>query len=137
MIPAKIIVNAALLALASTSAAYAAESPQDTTYAKQTSEGEVTLELSPEWRDSVLVVAVSASTHSVELSQVNLGEQFRLIVDDTEVLPAEAGSLGGHHGEATVVFRLEQRPSRFAIEIRDVPDVPLRVLSWPGGDAGR
>jgi hypothetical protein len=134
LIPIKAIVGATLLASAVTPAAYASEGPQDTAYVKQASEGEVTLELSPRWQDSVLVVEIRANTHSVDLSSVDLGEQTRLIVDGTEVNPVEAGSLSGHHAQATVVFRLEKRPSSFTIEVRDIPDVPLRVLTWPAGE---
>lgn len=105
--------------------------PQDTAYVKQRSEGEVTLEVWPKWQDGMLVVEIRANTHSVDLSGVNLREQVRLMVDDTEVTPIEAGSLSGHHAVATLVFRLEKRPDRFAIQIRDVPDVPLRLLNWP------
>jgi hypothetical protein len=128
-----LLVGAVALALTTQSSAEAAPmpQPQDTAYAKQTSEGEVTLEVLPQWRDSVLAVEISANTHSVELADVNLLEQVRLVIDDVEVIPAEAGSLSGHHATATVLFRLEKRPERFAIQIRDVPDVPLRVLTWP------
>ncbi len=134
VISVKAIVAATLLASVVTPAAYASEGPQDTAYVKQTSEGEVTLELSPQWQDSVLVVEIRANTHVVDLSSVNLGEQIRLIVDGTEVSPVDAGSLSGHHAQATVVFRLEKRPSNFTIEVRDIPDVPLRVLTWPAGE---
>ncbi|NIM50942.1 MAG: hypothetical protein GTN78_24405 [Gemmatimonadales bacterium] len=112
-----------------------AHSSQDTAYATQISEGEVTLELEPRWEDSVLVVEVRANTHSVDLSGINLREVARLVVDDTSVTPVEAGSLSGHHATAKLVFHLAERPTSFAIEIRDVPDVPLRLLKWPAGDA--
>ncbi len=109
---------------------------QDTAYAKQTSEGEVTLEVWPQWQDGVLVVEVKANTHSVDLSGVNLMEQVRLTVNLTEVTPTRAGSLGGHHAVATLVFTLQERPESFTIRIRNVPDVPVRVLSWETGKEG-
>ena len=112
---------------------HAASQPQDTTYVKQTSEGEVTLEVWPQWQDSVLVVQVTANTHSVDLSGVNLGEQIRLTVEHAEIVPTQAGSLGGHHAVATVVFPLEKRPDFFTIRIQNVPDVLLRILTWPAG----
>ncbi len=114
----------------------AALQPQDTAYAKQTSEGEVTLEVWPQWQDGVLVVEVRANTHTVDLSGVKLEDQIRLTVDDTEIIPPQAGSLGGHHAVARVVFPLEKRPEFFTIRIRDVPDVPLRVLTWPTAAPG-
>lgn len=108
---------------------------QDTTYAKQNSDGEVTLEVSPKWQGSRLVVEVKANTHSVDLSKVDLETQVRLIVGESEFSPTQTGSLTGHHAGATLAFQLANRPSRFTIEIRDVPDVPLRVLTWPAGQA--
>ncbi len=108
---------------------------QDTVYAKQTSEGEVTLELEPRWQDSMLVVHVTANTHSVNLSDIDLGELTRLIIAETRVAPDEAGPLSGHHATGRLVFRLVARPQSFAIEIRDVPDVPLRRLTWRAGEA--
>jgi hypothetical protein len=104
---------------------------QDTTYATQTSRGEVTLELQPAWRNGVLEVAVSANTHSADLSLLDFKTLARLIVNDESIAPDEAGELSGHHGTTKLVFRLDQKPASFSIEIRDVPDVPLRVLKWP------
>ena len=108
---------------------------QDSGYVTQTSKGRVTLELWPQWRDTVLVVQVRANTHAVELSTVNLGEQARLVIAGTTIAPFSAGQLSGHHAVAEVVFRLDRRPSSFAITMRDVPDVPLRTLTWPPADA--
>ena len=108
---------------------------QDSGFVKQTSNGRVTLELSPQWRDTVLVVQVRANTHAVELNTVNLSEQARLVVAGTEIAPLSAGRLSGHHAVAEVVFRLDTRPSRFTITIRDVPDVAVRTLTWPPAPA--
>ena len=105
--------------------------PQDSGFAKQTSNGRVTLELWPQWRDNILAVQVRANTHAVDLGTVNLSEQVRLVVAGTEITPVSAGPLSGHHAVAEVVFRLATRPSSFAITIRDVPDVPVRVVTWP------
>ena len=44
---------------------HAASQPQDTMYVKQTSEGEVTLEVWHKWQDGV--VEVKANAHSVDL----------------------------------------------------------------------
>ncbi len=108
-----------------------ASSAQDAEYPPQLSEGEVTLVLSPRWEDSALVVTVRANTHSVELGSLDLGALTRLVVGDEEIAPAQAGSLSGHHARATLIFRLKARPDHFAIRIRDVPDVPVRTLTWP------
>lgn len=110
----------------------AAPTTQDSAhYVKQTSPGRVMLDVWPGWRDTVLVVQIRATTHTVELGTVNLGEQVRLVVAGTEITPVRAGPLTGHHAAAEVVFRLDERPSSFTITIRDVPDVPTRVLTWP------
>jgi hypothetical protein len=30
-----------------------------------------------------------------------------------------------------VAFRVPDKPKSFALSIRDVPDVPIRILRWP------
>ena len=133
------LVAGALVAILATTGAETATSrvvlahfsaAQDTTFATQTSEGEVTLELEPRWRDGEFVIQVNANTHSADLSAVNLLEQTRLFIGDRELTPSEAGSLTGHHATATILFTLDERPTTFTIEIRDVPDVPVRRLTW-------
>lgn len=104
---------------------------QDTAYSSQTSRGTVTLEVRPAWKDGGLEVHISANTHSVDLSTLDLKDLARLVVGDTALSPESAGALSGHHAETKLLFPLEERPESFAIEIRDVPDVPLRVLKWP------
>ena len=83
----------------------------------------------------MLVVQVRANTHAVDLCTVNLSEQARLVVAGAEIAPLSAGQLSGHHAVAEVVFRLDRRPSSFTITIRDVPDVPVRTLTWPPAPA--
>lgn len=100
-------------------------------YPQQTSDGRVVLEVWPRWRDTVLVVQIRATTHTVNLGTVNLSEQVRLTIGGRELTPLSAGSLRGHHGQAEVVFRLAERPSNFTITIRDVPHVAERRLAWP------
>ena len=109
----------------------------DTTYATQESSGEVTLALTPSWRDGALLVDLRANTHSVDLSQINLGTQVRLLVGDTALAPTEAGSLDGHHATVQLVFPLAERPDVFTIEITDIPDVAQRTLTWPQEPAGQ
>jgi hypothetical protein len=128
--PSNLAVGLSLLAL-STAPAPELAAAQDTTYATQVSEGVVTLELSPRWEDTLLVIEIRANTHSVDLSAIDLSDQVRLIIDDQEVTPVEAGSLSGHHAQATLAFPLARRPTRFTLRIVDVPDVSPRVLSWP------
>jgi hypothetical protein len=101
------------------------------TYASQTSPGEVRLDITPVWEGGDLSFQVSANTHSVDLSGLRLDEGMRLMVRDTEWEPTDAGVLAGHHARTTVRFRLPSRPESFVLEIRDVPDVPVRRLVWP------
>lgn len=110
--------------------------PQDSGFVKQTSNGPVTLELWPQWRDTVLVIQVRANTHAVDLGTVNLIEQVRLVVAGAEIAPVSAARLSGHHAVADVVFRLNTRPRGFAIVIRGVPDAAVRTLTWPPAGAG-
>jgi len=106
---------------------------QDSTYPAQTSEGEVTFEVQPRWEDGALFVEVTGDTHSIPLESLDLTAQVRLIIGADSFAPDEAGELSGHHGSTTIEFRMESRPAEFSIEIRDVPDVPLRTLTWPAG----
>lgn len=109
----------------------ASEIRQDTAYSSQISRGTVTLEVRPVWKDGALEVHIAANTHSVDLSTLELKDLARLIVGETTVSPTAAGALSGHHAETRLLFPIEARPGSFAIEIRDVPDVPLRVMKWP------
>lgn len=104
---------------------------QDPGYAKQVSVGAVTLELAPEWQDSVLVVLVRAEAESGELGVINLKEQVRLVVDRRVYSPDAASTLKGRRGVAWVLFRLPRKPQQFAISIWKVPDTDLRILRWP------
>ncbi|MGK7311413.1 MAG: hypothetical protein ACN0LA_04180 [Candidatus Longimicrobiales bacterium M2_2A_002] len=102
-----------------------------TTYEARTSQGQVNLEAQPEWRDGRMVVSLSANTHSVDLSTLDLTESVRLLVGGMEYSPIEAGSLSGHHARATLAFAVAVRPDTFKLRIRNVPDVPERLLEWP------
>lgn len=106
---------------------------RDTAYQRQRSPGPVTLDLEPIWngRDGLLVVAIRARSHSVDLSTVDLARQVRLLVEGRSIPPIHAGSLMGHYAHATVSFRVTARPERFRIALRGLPEVQVRVLSWP------
>lgn len=103
-------------------------------YETQESADTVTLEVQPRWADGLLLVEVSANTHSVELATLDLTGAVRLVVDEVEYAPVDAGSLSGHHASTTLRFEVPERPAAFRILIQDVPDSPLRILSWPGDD---
>jgi hypothetical protein len=101
-------------------------------FATQTSEGEVTLEVTPTWTSDGLVLTLVANTHSVDLAAIDLAEAVRLYLsDDVATEPVKAGALDGHHAEAEVVFELPEAPTAFRIEIRGVADVEVRILTWP------
>lgn len=112
----------------------AQESQRAASYEAQVSTGQVSLEARPEWREGRMAVSLSANTHSVDLSTLDLAESVRLVIGETEYAPVEAGSLSGHHARATLVFELPERPAAFTLRIRDVPDVKERVLQWPAGE---
>lgn len=110
--------------------------PQERSYPSQKSQGAVTLDLRPRWQDGHLaagrlLIDISATTHSGDLRQINLRRQVRLVVEGDTLDPQETGSLSGHHAVATVEFQLAKRPGQFIVVIRDVPDQPLRSLTWP------
>ena len=101
---------------------------QDTTYATKTSKGVVTLWLHPRWRDSVLEVRMIVFSHSVHVTRAQFPGRTRLVLDGVSWAPVSVGPW--HLDAVTLVFRVPRRPEHFKIVIRDVPDVPTRVLSW-------
>jgi hypothetical protein len=104
---------------------------QEPVYARQTSQGEVVLEVQPRWEEGVLLFEITANTHTVELGGVDLLKSTRLLMGADTLAPVSAGSFKGHHASVTVRFEIRNRPEKFDLEIRDVPDVPVRVLRWP------
>lgn len=106
----------------------------DSLYATRTSKGEVTVEVRPRWSGGAVVLEISADTHSVDLSTLDLADAVRLLVGGEEHAPSDATSLGGHHAVARVTFSsIPSLPSAFDVRIRGVPDVPERTLSWTPG----
>jgi len=105
--------------------------PAQTIFQPQESAGEVTLSLAPRWSDGKLIVLLAANTHSVDLAALDLKQAIRLTIGENTIAPSAADSLSGHHARARVVFPLATAPEHFAIEIRGVPDVEVRVLHWP------
>src|SRR5680860_1243551 len=92
--------------LVSTGAVDAQEAAEAATYEAQSSAGLVTLEARPEWRDGSMLVSLSANTHSVDLSTLDLTESVRVLVGGMEYTPVVAGSLSGHHAKATLTCLL-------------------------------
>lgn len=106
---------------------------QESAYGAQSSPGQVELSVQPVWRDGGLVVEISANTHSVDLSGIDLTSSVRLRMHGREVRPVSATTLRGHHARGTVTFALNEAPREFEIAILGVPDQPERVLRWPAG----
>jgi hypothetical protein len=127
-----LVVGAAVFATAVPAIAAPHPAPvADTTYARQSSAGEVALDVQPRWAEGKLVLDLSANTHSVDLSGLDLMALIRLEVGEATIEPGEAGALEGHHARASVTFVLEAAPTQFSVVIRDVPDIPVRTLTWP------
>lgn len=124
------VLVAALALWSGADAASAQEAVAATTYEARTSQGQVSLEAKPEWRDGRMVVSLSANTHSVDLSTLDLTESVRLLVGGMEYAPVEAGALSGHHAKASLAFLVAIRPDTFKLRIRNVPDVSERVMEW-------
>ena len=105
--------------------------PAPVLFTPQESAGAVTLLMAPRWAGGRLTMLVSATTHDGDLASVDLATAVVLQVAGQAIAPASATMLRGHHARATVVFPLADRPERFALEIRGVPDVEVRTLAWP------
>ena len=102
-------------------------------YAKQVSPGVITLEFEPEWQDTALVVVVRAQVRAgsgIDLRGIDLREQVMLMCERMSHQPFAAGTLSGRKALAWVAFRLPQKPKSFALSVRDVPDVPMRIVRW-------
>ena len=103
-------------------------------YTRQVSPGIVTLEFEPEWQDTALVVVVQAEVRpgsGIDLRTVSLRDQVMLMCERMTHEPYAAGELSGRKAVAWVAFRLPQKPRSFALSVRDVPDVPMRIIRWP------
>lgn len=127
-----------VVGVVSAAAALAAATPpvagQEAAYPIRESRGQVTIEARPAWTGRVLRVDLAANTHSVNLAALDLSGLIRLSVEGRELAPDSVGRLAGHHARTTAWFSPPSRPDRFALVIREIPDIPLRTLSWP--DAG-
>lgn len=105
--------------------------PPPAFFPPQESTGAVTLLMAPRWAEGRLTVLVSATTHAGDLATVDLTKAVELHAGGQAIAPSSATALKGHHARAAIVFPLADRPERFTLEIRGVPDVEQRTLSWP------
>lgn len=102
------------------------------TFEEKTSKGSIALKIRPAWTDSTLVFEIAADTHSGDLANLDLRKAVRLRLNGREIEPVDATALSGHHGTATVRFRLPAPPEKFGLTLRNVGDVAEQVLEWPG-----
>ena len=103
-------------------------------YPQQVSDGAITLTLEPQWQDTALVVVVRAEVRAGsggDLRGISLIDQVMLMCERQTHQPFAASPLSGRKALAWVAFRLPRKPVSFALSIRDVPDVPLRIIRWP------
>lgn len=104
----------------------------DGAYATKTSQGEVTIELTPQKvQNGRLEIDMVMDTHSVALDTLNLKELITLEYNGQTTQPTSAPSFSGHHASGTVIFDVPQEPSTFKLLITGVPDVQVREIAWP------
>ncbi len=104
----------------------------DGAYATKTSEGEVTIKLTPQKvQNGKFDIDLVVDTHSVALDTLNLKELITLEYNGQTAQPTSAPSLSGHHASGTLVFDVLQEITTFKILITGVPDVQVREIVWP------
>ena len=97
----------------------------------KTSEGAVTIDLTPkEFDGKNFYVDIGVNTHTVDLSQFDLKKLVTLEINDVSMSPISAPSLSGHHNSGTLIFGLKEEPRDFTIEVREFPDMPVRIFEW-------
>src|SRR6186997_2237532 len=121
----------ALLLSLQPSACRSAPDSAASTYATQTSPGEVTFELTPRMEGTRLVVNVHSDTHSGDLAEIDLARAFTLEIDGKSFKPVETKPLGGHHADGAVAFEVGSAPKAFSLTISGVRSSPDVKLAWP------
>jgi hypothetical protein len=134
MNPNRLVAPIALLAVVTIWPAVVTAQTQGADYPKMVSPGAVTLEFEPDWQDTALVIVVRAKAKEGDLGRmgINLQDQVMLVCERQTHAPfSSGGALAGRQGLAWIAFRLPRKPTTFALSIRDVPDVPMRIVRWP------
>jgi len=97
----------------------------------QTSESSVSIDVTPKSFDGEnLIVEIGVNTHTIELNQFNLKELVTLEMEGKTFSPVTAPQLTGHHSKGQLVFATEKKPKTFTLTIKDIPDIPVRTLTW-------
>ncbi len=93
--------------------------------------GDMTMDIKPvRYENGRLEVKYYANTHSVSLGKYDLMELCTLEVDGKIYKPFKADQMRGHHAGGRIVFEVPERPDRFRIVIRDIPQVKERSYDW-------
>lgn len=97
-----------------------------------TDAGDVALELVPlDVRSNQLIIQVRANTHSVDLSQFDLGKSTILTYGYNSYAPSQASSLQGHHASGMLVFPIAQEDvESFKVIVKGIPLQQERVYYW-------
>ncbi len=100
-------------------------------YATRSSNGEVSLELTPHMTNRGLVVDFHPETHSGELADIDLATVVKLEADGKTYSPVASTRMSGHHGDGSVTFDVKAPPGRFAVTISDVRGSGPQRFEWP------
>ncbi|PIN77954.1 hypothetical protein COV14_04860 [Candidatus Woesearchaeota archaeon CG10_big_fil_rev_8_21_14_0_10_33_12] len=100
-------------------------------FATKTSNGEVTIDLTPKGVISGnAVFSIDLNTHSIDMAQYDLKEITTLIINGQEYKPISAPALSGHHISGELVFAVDNLSESFTIIITGIPDVEEREFVW-------
>lgn len=106
--------------------------PQQDKSLTKTSEGEVSVELTPgKYSNGVFNVHYALNTHSVDMSTIDLQQQVTLVVDGKSYSPQNKPVLSGHHTSGELEFQVALKPDTFEIVVVNVSDVSERRFVWP------
>jgi hypothetical protein len=91
----------------------------------------VSFELTPSHLDDArLSFELRATTHSGDLSEVDLKKAMTLVVGGEAIVPSKVPTLSGHHDGGEITFELKSRPEHFGVRIRGVRDMGELSLDW-------
>ncbi len=107
------------------------EEKKQPTFASKTSDGEVSITLTPTYEDGTLVVQYALNTHSVDMSSFDLQQQVVLQSNGQTYYATNKPILSGHHNNGNLHFKISPLLTSFEIITTDIPDVKERRLSWP------
>lgn len=128
LLPGIALVLATLVA----TACAAQEPDQQRLFETKSSQGEVSLELTPRVTDDGgLLIDLTANTHSGDLADLDLATLVSLSVGDQTYRPVAVTGLEGHHSEGSITFEAAPIPESFAIVIGPVRGMPEQRFVWP------